>query len=129
MAFFQSFALKNLLPFALNASASIGTTGGGLVGFLAGGGLVGVLCGGGRGAASCLFSAAPFTFALPPLGWGKAPGTLLPFSGLDGVGEVANSLSTSDGCGCCSLATDMADDSRRSSSGGRFSGCEFGSYL
>lgn len=83
---------------------------------------MGVRCGGGRGPASL---SAPFIFA--PFACGKAPGSEELPSGLDGVDDEVKSLSSTI-CGSFSEATDMAD-SLRSSSGGRFSGCELVSYL
>lgn len=120
-----SLALKNLFPAALHASGSTtgfgGATGsaGTGAGVGCGGGLVGILWGGGRGALSSspvVGVAFPFvvTGMLNPLGAVSA--------GLVGRGEdEASIMSTSMGV-VGPLMTDRADR-RRSSSGGRLSGC------
>lgn len=77
------------------------------------------LCGGGAGLVSSPLT--PLVF-----GWTGAPAV----AGLEGAGEEVASLSMSMGCGVgWSAMADMAVDSRRSSSGGRLSGCESRSYL
>lgn len=118
--------LKNLFPAFLYSSASIvgGCAGGvdssGVAAYLAdsGGGLVVYLCGGGAGRDSS------------PLVLGKAAGAWVA-AGLEGGGEAVASRSMSMGWGVgWSAMADMADEeSLRSSSGGRLSGCESRSYL
>jgi hypothetical protein len=128
MAFSYSFALKNLFPEVLCASAAtVSLTGaGGGEGAFCAGGFVRVRWGGGRGASSSVSAgAAPFVFPVSCAG-GPA-GEELP--GLVGVGgDATKSLSVSMGPIGWSAMTDILER-RFSSSGGRFSGCESRSYF
>jgi hypothetical protein len=131
-----SFALKNLFPDVLHASASTGGFAG-IAGAGAGAGagvldpavaregLVGTLCGGGRGPTSSVGRDVSRVFA--PFCLGRSFGGV-GFTGLAGGsgGDAARSRSMSMGVGW-SVMADMADK-RFSSSGGRLRGWESLSY-
>lgn len=130
MAFSYSFALKNLFPEVLYASAArVSTTGAGAgEGAFFTGGLVGVRWGGGLGASfSPSGGAVPFEFPFSFVGAEELAGEEVEvLVGEDG--ELTESLSMSMGAVGWSAITDIFE-SRRSSSGGRLSGWESRSYF